>query len=339
MNIDYLVPRMYANFDLESLRNSGGGMQPNVNARVTALRERYKVNVVHEVEELSAGLCLIESLWFSGPHWPAGASIEEYNEVVACYAERLEALCATPSTKLLICSEMEIARVRWWARSHFTDDFQGVLVSCRYLFDIARALGVVPIAYLNDCIDPYLFKMGKKKLTVVGLGGLKHIKNAYLLFEVFERLKDTPVETVYIGSAKVWSGENRAEDLALVGRMRECVDVWYPNASYVQTAYHLSSAAIGINDTWHDCSSRSNQEMLMAGIVTVSGRHPVFRERPGIHGLKTADEFVGAIDELTNGFSEVPLAKCRESREWAVRTVSTEVFHEQFAEILRGVYL
>ena len=335
MIIDYLVPEMYTSFDIEEKRASGGGMMPNINARATALASRYKVNVVGSIEELTADFCLVESLWFTKPWIPE----LDINEATALYAKKLDDFYATKSTKVLVCSEMEIARIPWWSRAKFDHYFSGIVVNCRYLYNIVRAFGMTPIGYLNDCIDPYLFKPGKKELSVIAVGGLKHIKNPYLIFDVFRKLKGTGMKRVYIGSAEIWSNEHRHEDFVLPKQIRECTDVWIPNASYAETAHHVSSAAIGINDTWHDCSSRSNQEMLMAGVVSVGGRHPIFEERPGIHGLETADEFVEAIENLTDNFNDIPVEKGMESREWALKNLSTDVFLQQFDEIIRGVYL
>lgn len=340
MKIDYLVPDMYVSFDIESKRNAGGGMQPNVNARATALASRYEVNVVSEIDQLSADFCLVESLWFAKPWWHAGIKTQEaYDVLIADYAKKLDAFYETPSTKLLVCSELEIARIPWWSRVKFDHYFAGIVVNCRYLWNIVKALGMTPIGYLNDCIDPYLFKPGEKELSVIFVGALKHIKNPYTIIEVFEKLQDTGIKRICVGSAEIWSNEKRYEDTELAKDIRDCTDVWIQNASYVETAYHLSSAAIGINDTWHDVSSRSNQELLMSGAVSVAGKHPIFEERPGIHGLKTADAFVEAIEDLTDGFTEIPYKKGIESRQWALDNLSTDVFLKQFEEILRSIYL
>lgn len=202
-----------------------------------------------------------------------------------------------------------------------------------------HALGITPIGYLCDAIDPYLFKPAKKEMSVVAVGGLKHIKNPYLIFEVFEKLKDSGIERIYIGSAEIWSNENRYEDFVLANQIRSCTDIWIPNASYVDTAYYLSTAAIGINDTWHDVSSRTNQEMLMAEVISIGGSHPLFKDRPGIHGLKTADEFVDAIREITDDFSQIPSERGQKGRHWALKNVSTDIFLEQFNELIRSVQL
>ena len=81
-------------------------------------------------------------------------------------------------------------------------------------------------------------------------------------------------------------------------------------------------------------SSRVNQEMHASGMVTVSGRHPIFEARPGVHGLRTAEAFVSAIEQLTEGFSKLP--DNTGHRESAVKNFSSEVFLEQFDELCKG---
>ena len=344
MKIDYLVPEMYIGFDLETQRNSGGGMMPNVNARATALRAWYDVRIIHTVEEIKSAFCLIEALWFSmNPEWGSTEMPENgdiFGAVQDAYANRLDKLFdETATRKVIACCELEIARIPWWSRAKFNHYPAGVVVNTPYLYNIVKALGINPIGYLCDAIDPYLFKPGKKERSVIAVGGLKHAKNPYLIFEVFDKLKDSGMKRIYIGNAAVWSNENREEDLVLQNQIRDYVDVWIPNASYIETAYHLSTAGIGINDTWHDVSSRTNQEMLMSGVISVGGRHPLFNDRPGIHGLKTADEFVNAIGELTNGFSEIPVEKGQEGRKWAETNVSTDAFLMQFNQLVRNTHL
>ena len=335
MNIDYLVPQMYTEFDMEAQRNSGGGMMPNINARKTALESRYKVNVIGSIEEMSADFCLIESLWFTKEYSPR---ISE-NRLTAMYANRVDTFFQTPSTKVVVCSELEIARIPWWSRAKLKHYPAGIVVNTRYLWNICVALGITPIGYLCDAIDPHLFKPAPKEMSVVACGGLKHIKNPYLIFKVFKKLEGK-MKRIYIGNAAIWSNERRSEDIALVTEIKKCTDVWIENASYIETAYHLSRASIGINDTWHDVSSRINQEMLMSGVVSVAGKHPLFEERVGIHGLEIADAFVEAIKNLTKGFTKLPPAeKAKESREFALQNFSTDVFLQQFNEIVRSVYL
>ena len=103
MKIDYLVPAQYLSFDLETKRNSGGGMSPNVNARATALRQRYDVNLISTVEEMAHDFCLVEALWFAEQKWHP--KIPE-DKLRAMYARRIDAFCETGSTKVVACCEL-----------------------------------------------------------------------------------------------------------------------------------------------------------------------------------------------------------------------------------------
>lgn len=336
MEIDYLIPDFYMDFDMEAPRNAGGGMVPNIHTRADALREYYDVRLIHATEQIESDFCLIESLWFSlSRDWEDGITEAE---IKAKHAARIDKLFETPAKKIVACCELEIARIPWWSRAKIKHYPLGIVVNTRYLWNICKALGIVPIGYLGDAIDPYLFKPGKKELSVIAVGGLKHIKNPYLLLEVFEKLQDTGMKRIYIGSPQIWSNESRPEDAVLAKQLQGVVDVWIENASYLDVAYHLSTGGIGINDTWHDVSSRTHQEMLMSGMVTIGGNHPVFQERPGIHSLKTADEFVDVIRETTYEFFETPMDVSESNRQWALENLSTDVFIKQFMTLLKNVY-
>lgn len=340
MKIDYLVPDVFTDFDLQSIRNAGGGMAPNINARFNALRRYYDVRLITDIDAIESDFCLVESLWFSmsrdwgkeKPHWTQ-------TELRDRHAKRMEAFYKTDCVKVVTCCELELLRIPWWSRAKVIHYPAGVVVNVPYLWDILKAVDIMPIGYLCDAVDEHLFKPAKKEMSVVAVGGLKHIKNPYLIFEVFEKLAGTGMKRIYIGSAAIWSKENRKEDEALVPHIKACTDEWIKNASYVDTAYHMSRAGITINDTWHDVSSRTNQEMLMAGVISVGGMHPLFEGRPGIHGLRTADEYVDAIREITKGFTEIPAEMGKAGRAWALKNVATDVFLDQFNTILRSVYL
>ena len=339
MKIDYLVPNIFTNFDLQAVRNAGGGMSPNVNARFNALRQYYDVRLISDVDAMKSDFCLVESLWFSlSRDWGEKPHYSQ-SELHKRHADRMKKFYETPCVKVVTCCELELARIPWWSQAKVKHFPAGVVVNVPYLFPIIEALGIMPIGYLCDAVDPYLFKPAKKEMSVIAVGGLKHIKNPYLIFEVFEKLKDSGMKRIYVGSAEIWSHEARPEDMALTKQIDACTDVWIKNASYVDTAYHLSTAAIGINDTWHDVSSRTNQEMLMSEVISIGGMHPLFDGRPGIHGLKTADEFVEAIREITNDFTEIPVEMGKAGRDWALKNVATDVFLEQFNTIIRNVYL
>ena len=192
-----------------------------------------------------------------------------------------------------------------------------IVVNTKYLYDIMSTLGIVPIGYLNDAIDIHLFKPGPKEMTVIAAGGLKHIKNPYLLIDIFRQLEGK-MKRVYIGNAAVWSNEDREEDLVMAKAMKACTDEWIENASYVEMAYHFAHGAIGINDTWHDVSSRVNQEMHAAGYSNSIGEASALRgDARGFTDSGQQKHSSSTIEQLTDNFSKLP--ENTGHREYAVR--------------------
>ncbi|MDE0315348.1 MAG: hypothetical protein OXM61_10630 [Candidatus Poribacteria bacterium] len=73
----------------------------------------------------------------------------------------------------------------------------------------------------------------------------------------------------------------------------------------------------------------------MSGVISIHGRHPLFTRRPGFW-VKTPDEAVAKIAELTENFTQLPNPKLHQhSRQWALENVSTHKFIEQFGKLVR----
>ena len=156
------------------------------------------------------------------------------------------------------------------------------------------------------------------------------------IIEVYALLEGK-IKRTYFGSAALWSSENRLEDITLIPKIEEVTEAYYPSASPVEVAYYNSKAAFSVNDTWHDCSSRSNEELLMSGVISIYGEHPLFDPRPGFR-VKTPEEAVQKIEELTDNFTELPDPKLHEnSRNWALKNVSTQTFRAQFENLMRSI--
>lgn len=130
-------------FDIESPRNAGGGMVPNIHTRANALPEYYDVELICHPEEVVHDFCLIESLWFSlSRDWEDGITPAEME---AKHTARIDRLFETPAKKVVTCCELEIARIPWWSHAKIKHYPLGIVVNTPYLWDICKALGIVPL--------------------------------------------------------------------------------------------------------------------------------------------------------------------------------------------------
>ena len=75
----------------------------------------------------------------------------------------------------------------------------------------------------------------------------------------------------------------------------------------------------------------------MSGVISIHGQHPLFDPRPGFR-VKTPEEAVAKIAELTNDFTELPDPPLHQaSRDWALEHVSTQTFMTQFEKLMRSL--
>ena len=332
MVIDILTLQQFRQLDIQAPRghhNSGGGMACLMNAAKAALSNQYRVNICVDFSELKSDIVIIDAVLFA-----------KLDETGVFQPEKLFELLQNDKNEhpkrryLLWCAEMTLIRLPPRIREQIIGSVDSIAVTDPYIWNLFRAIGITPMGYLCDCIDPVLFRPGEKEMIVTAVGALKHIKNVDWIIEVY-KLLEGKIKRTYFGSAALWSSENRPEDIALISKVEEVTEAYYPSSSPVEVAYYTSKAAFAVNDTWHDCSSRSNEELLMSGVISIHGEHPLFDRRPGFR-VKTPEEAVEKIEELTDNFTQLPDPKLHEdSRNWALTHVSSETFLTQFENLMR----
>lgn len=335
MNIDLLASPHFHNYRIDarrSIHNTGGGMSVLINAIQSTLMDRYAVKLCGNISELSAPVCFVETCFFASNIHDA-----DYWGGVEQRLQEFQKYKDTRNVKVvLICAEITLLRMLPKHRKLLLDAIDVLTVTDPYLKQILKALDILPQRYLCDAIDPTLFRPAEKEMSVIAVGGLKYIKNVDWIIEIFKRLEGK-MKRIYLGSAAVWSDESRPEDLQLIPKIKQVTDAHYSNASSVEVAYHNARAAFAVCDTWHDCSCRANEELLMSGVISIHGQHPLFDPRPGFR-VKTPEEAVAKIAELTNDFTQMPdPALHQASRNWALQYVSTQTFMTQFETLMRNL--
>jgi glycosyltransferase involved in cell wall biosynthesis len=304
-----------------------------INAIESMLKRCYQINVCGEISELSAPVCLVETCWFM-----SNIHDKNYWGAVEDRLHRFKLDKQESGRKvMLLNAELSPFRLPGKHRDLLLEVVDVWVVTDPYLHNILKAIDITPHGFLCDCINPDLFRPAEKELSVIAIGALKHIKNIDWIVEVYEHLEDTGIKRMYLGGAALWSAEVLDEDVKLIHAIEETTDVFIQNASSIEVAYHTAHAAFAVNNTWHDCSSRANEELLMSGVISLHGDHPLFEGRPGFK-VKTPEEAVEKIFELTDGFEQLPDPKLHEaSRQWALKKVSSDVFMTQFEDAVRSI--
>ena len=249
---------------------------------------------------------------------------------------RLNALRSHPATKILYCSEMEVLRWTGQFRNALLEICDVVTCNCDYQASLFTAIDIQNPYRLIDPIPADEFQPLTKQMQVVAMGRISEIKGSAFIAKLFRLLADTPIETVYVGGAKLW-GEAAEGDLMLEAEIREYTDTFYENVlpQYVPEA--IGSASFFVGSTIHDVFSSCHAEALMSGCISISGEHPIYAERPGFT-VKTAQAAVDMIAQLTNGFKEMPdQQRGQDARRWAETASVVRLFSGATDRSLTGV--
>ena len=296
-----------------------------LNSAKATLSQFHKVEWCVDMRSLEGDIVLLDAV-----------AIDRYGNTGDVLNQLAEDQTRHPNRKYILWGiEKTMLRLRPEHRDWLLGIVDIFVVSTPYLYDLLDAINVTPYGYLCDCVCSNLFRPRQKELSVTAVGALKHIKNVDFVVDVFQLLEGK-IKRMYFGSSELWSNENRVEDAKLTDRIKRVTEYYSPNASLVEVAYFDGQAAIAVNDTWHDTSSRSNEELLMAGAISVHGPHEMFSVRPGFT-VKTPQEAVDVIEELTEGFTGLPDPTLHEeSRNWALEHLSADTFMRQFNNIMRN---
>ena len=314
--IDYLVPDFFTHLSTEH----SGGMHTKVDRVRRAVSDLYKIYITSDLSSLRSEFVLIEPLYFRM------SGISSLNE-----------LRSHPATKILYCSEMEMFRWSGRFRKELLEICDAVTCNCEYQASLFTSVGIEDPYRLIDPIPEDEFRPLRKQMQVVAMGRISDFKGSEFVAELFRLLADTPIETVYVGGAKLW-GEASEPDMVLEAKIREYTDIFYQNIlpQYVPKA--IGTVSFFVGNSIHDVFSSSQAEALMSGCISIGGAHPIYTERPGLV-VSTAQAAVDVIEQLTNGLQEIPDPKqCEDVRCWAEQHLSFDCFKRQLTDILRVYY-
>ena len=318
--IDYLVPKFFAHLSPKH----NGGMHTKVDRVRRAVSELYEIRVISDLSSMRSEFLLIEPFYFrmSGIN-----TLDGLRSHPALVSER--------TTKILYCSETEVFRWTGQFRKALLEICDVVTCNCDYQASLFTAVGIQNPYRLIDPIPEDEFQPLTKHKQVVAIGRISEIKGSAFVAELFRLLADTPIETVYVGGAKLW-GEANAGDLVLEAEIREYTDIFHENVPPRYVPEAIGAASFFVGSTIYDVFSSCHAEALMSGCISIGGAHPIYAERPGFT-VKTAQAAVDMIAQLTNDFKEMPAQqRGQRARHWAEQHLSFDCFKGQLTDLLRA---
>lgn len=331
MKIHYLIPDRFGLFNLElppSMKNKGGGASAKVQRVIEALGQYYEVVVTDSMPDEKADCILTDPIWFRFQEFHSPEYLYKMVEIYENYPARLKILCST---------ELALLELPYEARERIVQASSVVSTPCKWLSGLYNVHGITNVRLCDPVPSIFYNPNEKKTVSVVGMSLISSIKNSERILEIFKALEGKSIKRIYIGSADLWGEPNRYS-IALEDAIRSNCDTFYRNLHQRGVATELMNVGAGIFDTYHDTGSESNLEALMSGVVGLYGSHGLWAERPGVHGLETADDFVDSLAELTDGFTKPPPKEKRiESEDWALQNCSYDHFLMEWRDLLAHV--
>lgn len=332
MDIFYLTVDRYHQYKPHippGIENPGGGISDKTLAVLKAWRRFYQVGVSENVHNYpDAKILVVEPLWFKlrgnlrDPLWAP-----DMEEAVRAYESYDTAF------KICYLSEFSFLKFPKRYRDRIIAASTVVTSNCAYQKAYFAQFGIKTSHLCDPVDDTQLPALAlPRTMNVCAVGRISTTKNSQKIADLFQALKAYPIETVYIGDAGLW-GDVNALDKSIELQIQQVADRYYPNQTLKTLMQQLNGYACGVFDSFHDSCSASNITALMSGVRCLYGRHGCWRERPGVHGLDTVDDFVEALKSETANFTVIPEG----SASWAIKRYGLNAFLEDWSTLLQEI--
>ena len=229
----------------------------------------------------------------------------------------------------------ELAALRWPAlvREKLLEYVDVVTHVNEYHRRMYKYAGIQQSRFIGDPVPEYTFYPAQKEKRLVCMGQIGWHKRSDLVLELFTRLKDSDIETCYIGSAKMWGYYEDSDALAMQEQIEAVADVFIENGTQDQVAFWLNRSTFYGHLAWHDCSPISQRECMMAGLITFALTHPSMAEITPYRYV-TVEEMAEAIMAYPKAAFE---AESVVARERALELNSYAAVTRQFGRVVEGV--
>ena len=253
------------------LNNRGGGTGVKY-ARILEASDFHFVGRISNVEEIEPDdIVFADWLWF----YPAdetqskAGKIKQFLEL-----ENIKGICGG-ELSMLTWNGKEVKRV--------IDGADFITHGNEYQRRLFGVQGVYNSRLLADPVPEDVFSPSPtnniKRQLVCG-SQLSVAKRSDAVVEIFRFLKDTEVETCYVGGVSVWGGTTPSKnDIKIQDQIKAEADMFVENASQSELAEICNKSAFYAHVSIHDVTSINCQENMMAGNVLFGLEHPMLKER------------------------------------------------------------
>lgn len=336
--IDYLSHPKFLAYNpaiLPSAQGGGGGMGTKTFRAIEALKQVYpKTQTICNAADITADTVLIEPLRFTMP-------TDDYNDrPYETVDQLLEGLHASPSKKVLYCSELALMRMNPAIRTQLIACCDLITTNCKFQAQVFKYAGVYSDHLLCDPVpDVFIPQVNynTRETRIVATGNISWQKNAQQVIEVFKALKGI-VKRVYIGSGNLWFD---ATADPIVQNLQEtlyanCDDV-VREATTTQVVNTFHHSRFGLWVAFHDVFATAAQEMIMSGMPIVTARHGLASEIP-VCNVSGVTEQVKAIKHLLTQDDDSLTQQSQALTKWSKDNVSYTAFHAQLKNILTTLW-
>ena len=327
-NLKFLIPLDFSNFDLlkpMGPKNLGGGVALKY-ARVEEAATPYfnckRIGLTNEIQP--DDIVFVDWMWF--------CVTEDETSVV----DRVKQLIEIPNPKIIYGSEFCVVKLPFNLVRQIVDHTDMVLHNSIHLRNLYRIIGIYDSFFLSDPIPPIFMPSIAKKPRLVCMGQISEAKNTQAAVSIFEGLKDTGIERVFLGGKSLWGQEFvNMRATYLQDAIESASDLFIENATQNEVAKICNESTFYGHYAFHDVSSYSGQENMRSGNIMFGLGHPILKERTD-YRFDTVESFTEAIANYSLGADQyqTDLKRTLEMAEqW-----SYESWHSQMSVILGRLF-
>ena len=302
-----------------SRENSGGGLAMKAQQLQLALPALEFVPYLTQ----AGSVHITECLWFTGG--------TDFSEDVMW--ERIEGYKKIDAYKILWMSDLECLRWSGAERYSVFEASDVVAVNSPYMHDILSAY-VPPskLALLTDPMDTEWVVPGRKTRTLYACSQVILEKGIADIVAIFNALRDTDVESLFIGSPETWGLELKPQVSHRLDREVSAVAdrrIKFGKRSDVRTAAQQSWLFASF--ARFESFGYAMVEALLGGCWVFCINHRVYRDRP-VHAFEDVTACIGTLGEFIKTRSESTVNEA--GRQFVIDNYSLSVFRRQFMDIV-----
>ena len=270
--LKFLIPPHFVDFDLlqpMGPKNRGGGTALKYARVQEAAAPHFKCDRVGSTDDVDPGdIVFADWMWF--------CVTEDDTQPI----DRVKHFLEMPNIKIVYGSEFCVVKMPFKLIQEIVDSAEMVLHNSIHLRNFYRIIGIYDSCFLSDPVPPIFMPSIAKKPRLVCMGQISEAKNTQAAVSVFEGLKGTGIERVFLGGKSLW-GQEFANMRAtyLQNAIESASDLFIENATQNEVAKICNESTFYGHYAFHDVSSYSGQENMSAGNIMFGLGHPILKER------------------------------------------------------------